>query len=196
MLTRFVIIVSLALCAIFFFVAPSRYTADDFRSVIVQEHGLNAAFFGEAHASRVLALLDQFRSTMAGPSVHNESGAAAAHGAPAQFSKSAYGQAMDAMFLLAVYRLSYFLEFLPLFLPFLIVFIIDGFCARSVRAREFVPHSPAMYGSVLFLLVCVCALIVIAFSLPFALHPLVLACCPVIASCLAGIAVGNYHKHV
>ncbi len=196
MLTRILVVIAMAICLATLVAAPSRYTADEFRATIVNEHGLFAAVFGEHHAASVLERTDQLRRLVGGPTVHHEDGGLSAHGAPTQFNKSNYGQAVDAMLLLAGYRASYYIEFLPLLLPFLVVFIIDGLTTRSVRAREFLPHSPGVYGLLLFLMVAVLSGTFVAICLPWVVHPLWLMLSPVFLAFLAGRATANYHKHL
>jgi hypothetical protein len=168
-IVRFLLVVAIAVCGFVLLVSPTRYSEGELHETIVQEHGLQVVTFGEEPARR---LLDRF----------------------GDYRRSAYGRSLDAMLLLSIYRLAAFVELVPLVLPFLLVFLVDGLMTRSVRALEFVPHSAGIYGVALLCLVAVFSATAVAFFVPFPVHPLVFALSPVAAAFLVGRAAANYHK--
>lgn len=196
MWTRVLLVIAMAACLAMIVVAPTRHTASDFFQTIVDEHGRIALMFGDSHGAQILDRMRQYHHFFFADSVHREDGAAAGHGAPNQFGRSAYGEAMDAMLRLALYRAAYFVEFLPLLIPLLIAFVVDGLSVRSARAREFLPHSPAIYGLALFSLAVLFSFTVVVFCYPTAIHPLWLVASPALAAVLAGRVVSSYHKHI
>jgi hypothetical protein len=188
-LVRFILVIALAVGAFVFFVAPTRYTVDELHETIVHEHGLQVATFGDAPAERVLERFGRYRRIGDGGAV-GDSGSDPTTG----FLRSEYGRSLGALLLLSLYRVSAFVELLPLVLPFLVVFMVDGLVTRSVRALEFVPHSAGIYGAAYLGLVTVFSFTVVAMSLPVLVHPMLFALAPFAAAVLAGRAAANFHK--
>jgi hypothetical protein len=193
-LTRFVVLVALAICTAVVAVAPVRYSPDELKETLVEEHGLNAGTFGERHAARALERFRHWRTVLSGDRPAPPSGAADGDAA-ARLAQSEYGASMTVILWLALYRTCHLVEVLPLVIPFVLVFLVDGLTVRTVRAREFIPHSAGMYGLLLFLLVVVMCATVVAFCLPVAVHPALFTLCPISAAVVIGRAAANYHKH-
>lgn len=188
-IVRFLLVVAIAVCGFLLLVSPTRYSEDELHETIVQEHGLQVVTFGEEPARHVLDRFGRYRKIgHDGAIVDNDLDPSTA------FLRSAYGRSLDAMLLLSIYRLAAFVELVPLVLPFLLVFLVDGLMTRSVRALEFVPHSAGIYGVALLCLVAVFSATAVAFFVPAPVHPLVFALAPVAAAFLVGRAAANYHK--
>lgn len=105
-----------------------------------------------------------------------------------------YFRSVDALLLLASYRLSTLIEWLPWLLVFALVAIADGGFTRLIKAKEFLQHDPeifALYASLGIVVVCAT---VIGFVLPVTLHPLLLPSIPLMIGALAGRALGCFHR--
>lgn len=104
-----------------------------------------------------------------------------------------YFRSVDALLLLASYRLSTLLEWLPLLAAFVMAAIADGGFARFIKAKEFRQHDPEMFAWYASLGIVVLCATVIGFVLPMRLHPLLLPCAPLVAGTLVGRALGCFH---
>lgn len=104
-----------------------------------------------------------------------------------------YFRSVDALLLLASYRLSTLLEWLPLLAAFVMAAIADGGFARFIKAKEFRQHDPEMFAWYASLGIVVLCATVIGFVLPMRLHPLLLPCAPLVAGTLVSRALGCFH---
>lgn len=105
-----------------------------------------------------------------------------------------YFRSVDALLLLASYRLSTLLEWLPLLAPFVLAAITDGGFERLIKAKEFRQHDPemfALYASLGIVLLCVT---VIGFVFLVSRHPMLLPCVPLVVGVLMGLALGCFHR--
>ena len=105
-----------------------------------------------------------------------------------------YFRAVDALLLLASYRLSTLLEWLPWLAVFVLTVVVDGGFARLIKAKEFLQHDPEMFALYASLGIVILCATVIGFVLPVTLHPLLLPCVPLVVGVLAGRAVGCFHR--
>jgi hypothetical protein len=107
---------------------------------------------------------------------------------------NAYFRSVDALLLLASYRLSTLLDWLPWLGAFALAALADGGFSRLVKAKEFIQHDPEMFALYASLgIVTLCATF-IGFVLPVPLHPLLLPCVPLVVGMLAGRALGCFHR--
>ena len=105
-----------------------------------------------------------------------------------------YFRAIDALLLLASFRLATLLEWLPWLLAFTVAVVADGGFARLIKSKEFLQHDPemfALYACAAIVAVCATVLGLVA---PVTLHPLVMPCVPLLVSLLVGRAVGSFHR--
>jgi Domain of unknown function (DUF4400) len=106
-----------------------------------------------------------------------------------------YFKGIDALLLVATYRLSSLFEWLPIIGVFVCVAWLDGLMMRLVRSKEFANHSPVMFGLSSCGVMLVIALTIIAFVLPIAVHPLLIASAPVAIGVFGSMAIANFHRH-
>ena len=105
-----------------------------------------------------------------------------------------YFRSVDALLLLASYRLSTLLEWLPMLSVFVMAAIADGGFARFIKAKEFRQHDPEMFALYVGLGIVVLCASVIGFVWPMRLHPLLLPCAPLVVGMLVGRALGCFHR--
>ena len=96
--------------------------------------------------------------------------------------------------MLASYRLSSLLEWLPWLLPLVLVAGTDGALVRVIRAKEFLQHDPEMFAVWCSLLIITACTTVVAFVLPVQLHPASLAGLPIAMAVLLGRAITHFHQ--
>ena len=107
---------------------------------------------------------------------------------------NSYFRAIDALVLLAAFRASAILEWLPWMAAFLVAAMADGAISRVIKSKEFLHHDPerfALYASMSILLACAA---VVALVLPVGVHPLV---SPIVVATLAvlwGRSIAHFHK--
>lgn len=203
---RAVAILSLVSLLILVLYVPSVHPPERFMMQLRAEHAGAAAYWGDEPALRILerAVRMQEMTTDATPvpSLKAAPSPAAVNGAVSQemstvnqrIFNNPYFRSVDALLLLASYRLSTLLEYLPWLAAFVLAAIADGGFARLVKAKEFRQHDPeifALYASATIALVCAT---VICFVLPVTLPPPVLPSFPLVVSVLAGRAVSCFHR--
>ncbi|MBY0469042.1 MAG: DUF4400 domain-containing protein, partial [Burkholderiaceae bacterium] len=104
------------------------------------------------------------------------------------------GLAIDALVLLACYRLSTLLEWLPWLVAFCVAALVDGGVVRVLRSREFRQHDPELFALLSCLAIVAACAAVVGFVIPVALHPLLMPSVPLLMSLLLGRAFANFHR--
>ena len=203
---RGVALVSLIALLVLVLYLPSAHPPERFVAQLRAEHSAAAAFWGEAPAthmlSRALSVQESARSATPLPSSGDAPDIKGVNGAVAnemasvnqRLFNNAYFRSIDALLLLASFRLATLLEWLPWLLAFVAAAMLDGYFVRSIKAKEFLHHDPelfAVYAS--GAIVAGCAT-VLAFVLPVDLHPLVLPCVPLVIGTLLSRALGSFHR--
>ena len=170
------------------------------------EHRSIALFWGDAPAQRILAraigMQGTARSAASLPSAADAPAASAVTSAVAaemanvnrRLLDNAYFRSIDALLLLAAYRLATLLEWLPWLLAFAVAALADGYVVRLIKAKEFRQHDPevyAVYACAAIVTICAAA---VGLVVPLSLHPLVMPGVPLLVSALGGRAVGSFHR--
>lgn len=202
---RVVSIVSLLCMLVLVLYLPSAHPPDRFIDLVRQERQAIGSFWGDAASlrilSRALAMVESAQQASpvpvpsAAPSSNRVNGAVAIEMASVnqRLFNSAYFRSIDALLLLAAFRLSTLIQWLPWLLAFGAAAVLDGFVIRQVKAKEFRQHDPewfATYASLGIVTICVT---VIGFVLPLALHPLMMPCAPLLLSIFLGRTAGSFH---
>ena len=203
---RAVAVLSLVSLLILVLYLPSAHPPERFVAQLRAEHQAAARFWGDEAAmrmlSRALSVQDSARQASPVPSSADAPALGAVDGAVAQEMASvnqrlfnnAYFRSIDALFLLASFRLATLLEWLPWLLAFTAAVVADGGFTRLIKSKEFLQHDPemfALYACASIVAVCAAVLGLVA---PLTLHPLVMPCVPLLVSILLGRAVGSFHR--
>lgn len=203
---RVVTVISLLCLLVLVLYLPSVHPAQRFIMQLRAEHQTVSAFWGDAPASRILSralsLQDSAREATPVPSVGDAPPASALDGAVAQEMTSlnqrlfnnAYFRSIDALVLLASYRLSTLLEWLPWLVAFCVAALVDGGVVRVLRSREFRQHDPELFALFSCLAIVAACAAVVGFVIPVALHPLLMPSVPLLMSLLLGRAFANFHR--
>ncbi len=185
---------------------PSEHPPERFLAQIRSEHRAMEEVWGEAPAIRILdrALILQGAAREATPVLPPATASAASDvdGAVAREMASvnrrlfgnSYFRAIDALVLLAAFRLSAMLEWLPWMAAFLAAAVADGAISRVIKSKEFLHHDPerfALYASLSILLACAA---VVALVLPVGVHPLVSPSVVATLAVLWGRCVAHFHR--
>ena len=207
MIIRVVSITSLILLLVFVLYLPSAHPPERFITQLSIEHERNYDFWGKEHALRILSRMlalhadakaaSPIAEALAGsePHSHVESAAGTemAH-VNARLFNNRYFQSIGALFALATYRLSAFLEWLPYLSVFVIAAFLDGFIRRIVKSKEFLQHNPELFALHVSLVILIACGTVVAFVLPVTVHPLLFAAVPISIGIFASLALANYHR--
>lgn len=185
---------------------PSANPPERFLAQIRSEHQAMEALWGETPALRILAraLVLQGAAQEATP-IPPTAGASAASGVDGVVARemasvnqrlfgNSYFRAIDALVLLATFRLSAMLEWLPWMAAFVAAAMADGVISRVVKSKEFLHHDPerfALYASLAILLTCSG---VVALVLPTFLHPLVAPAGLSVLALLWGRSIAHFHR--
>jgi len=83
---------------------------------------------------------------------------------------------------------------LPWVAAFVLIACFDGYLVRIIRSKEFLEHSPMRFA-----LCAIGASITFAFTLlllviPASIHPLVLACVPLVLGTFVARAISHFHR--
>lgn len=203
---RAVAVLSLLVLLVLVLYVPSAHPPERFLSQLRAEHEAATACWGAEPATRMLDRAMRMQDSTAQvtpiPAAKDAPSTAGVNAAVSQEMSSvnqrlfnnAYFRAVDALLLLASYRLSTLLEWLPWLAVFVLAEVVDGGLARLIKAKEFLQHDPEMFALYASLgIVTLCAT-VIGFVLPVSLHPLLLPCVPLVVGVLAGRALGCFHR--
>jgi len=112
----------------------------------------------------------------------------------ARLFNSPYFRSIDALLLLASYRLFTLLEWVPWMALFCLTALLDGGVVRSIKARQFVHHDPEMFALFVSMAIVLVCGAVLASVLPVTLPALLLPAVPVAMGVFAGGALGNFHR--
>lgn len=203
---RAVAVLSLVSLLIMVLYLPSAHPPERFLAQLRDEHRAAARFWGDQPAmrmlSRALIFQDSARQVSPVPSPGDAPAPDAVDVAVAREMASVnerlfnngYFRSIDALFLLASFRLASLLEWLPWLLAFTVAVVADGCFARIIKSKEFVQHNPEVFAlHSCASIVAVCAF-VLALVAPLTLHPLVMPCAPLPISLFVSRAAGNFHR--
>ena len=185
---------------------PSAHPPERFLAQIRSEHQALEALWGEAPALRILdralGIQGAAREATPVPPTAVASEASGVDGAVAREMASvnqrlfgnSYFRAIDALVLLAAFRLSAMLEWLPWMAAFVAAAMADGAISRVIKSKEFLHHDPerfALYASLAILLTCGGA---VAMVMPISLHPLVAPAGLSVLAMLWGRSIAHFHR--
>jgi hypothetical protein len=203
---RAVAVLSLLVLLVLVLYVPSAHPPERFLSQLRAEHEAASAYWGAEPATRMLdramSMQDSTAQVTPIPAAKDAPSPAGVNAAVSREMSSvnqrlfnnAYFRAVDALLLLASYRLSTLLEWLPWLAVFVLAAVVDGGLARLIKAKEFLQHDPEMFAFYASLGIVILCATVIGFVLPVTLHPLLLPCVPLVVGVLAGRALGCFHR--
>lgn len=206
---RVVAIASLTALLALVLYLPSAHPPSRFMDQIRAEHAAVTDVWGAKHALRIMARMLDMQTSQVQVSAMPSAMAASSASSPSpvdaamaiqigQMGKrlfsNPYFKSIDALLALALYRLSVWMEGLPVLLIFSLLAIADGLLIRVVRSKVFVQHNPEMFALHASLVIVVSCLSVVAFVLPSFIHPYWLAAGPFVMGLCANRAVANYHR--
>jgi hypothetical protein len=184
---------------------PSAVPPERFLDVLREEHAVMERMCGPEVADRVLArMLDmqQASTAVSAPPapVETKQPTAVDAAMTAQIGQvstrlfgNPYFRSIDSLFALVSYRLSAAVELLPLLGIFLVIVAVDGFVVRMVRSKEFVPHSAELFGGSVVAGIALGSAVVVAWFLPYQLHPMLVVLALLTMLFVLSRAVANYH---
>lgn len=203
---RAVAILSLLILLVLVLYIPSAHPPDRFLAQLHVEHQAAAVYWGDQAAIRMLdrALKMQDATAEVTP-IPAEKDAPLLAGVDSAVSRemghvnrrlfnNPYFRSVDALLLLASYRLSTLIEWLPWLCIAILVAVIDGGFTRLIKAKEFLQHDPemfALYASAGIIVLCAT---VIGFVQPLTLPPWLLPYVPVLIGVLTGRAIACFHR--
>jgi hypothetical protein len=186
---------------------PSANPPERFLLQIRIEHDLNIAFWGEDHAHQILerSLSLYARQNELAPAAFastpsvpvTDVNAAVANGMSDVVQRlfhNRYAQAFDAVLLLATYRFSVLLQWLPWVAAFVLIACLDGYIVRVIRSKEFLEHSPMRFALCVIGATLALALTLLLLVTPASIHPLAPGCIALILGTLVARAISHFHR--
>ena len=201
--------VAFALCAVLIYALylPSANPPERFLQQIRVEHELNAAFWGEDDALRImersLSLYARqgelapaaFASTPSVPVTDVNAAVANQMSEVVQrLFHNSYAQGFDAVVLLATYRFAGLMHWLPWVAGFIAIVCFDGYLVRIIRSKEFLEHSPMHFALCAIGATLALALTLLLLVIPASIHPLALACVPLVLGTFVARAISHFHR--
>ena len=107
---------------------------------------------------------------------------------------NAYFRSIDALVLLAAFRLSSLIEWLPWLAAFAIAVMVDGAIRRLIKSKEFRQHDPELFALYACLAIVTACATVVGFVIPLTLHPLVMPGVAIAISVLLSRALASFHR--
>ena len=203
---RAVAVLSLLVLLVLVLYVPSAHPPERFLAQLRAEHEAATAYWGAEPATRMLNRAMRMQDSTAEvtpiPAAKDAPSPAGVNGAVSREMSSvnqrlfnnAYFRSVDALLMLASYRLSVLLQWLPWLLPLVLVAGTDGALVRVIRSKEFLQHDPELFAVWCSLLIITLCAMVIAFVLPVSMHPMALAGFPVAVAVLLGLAIAHFHR--
>lgn len=187
---------------------PSAHPPEHFVERVRHEHGRTVAFWGEDTAQRILdrtlalqtqtATLSPIPTPASAPALPSASLDSAVGQEMTRVNQrlfdSAYFRAIDALLLLASYRLSTLLEWLPRCAVLTMALVADALFVRARKSREFRHHDPEMFA--LFASAAIFALCATTLAMvwPWSLPPPAWALVPIGVAVLVSRAITHFHR--
>ncbi len=203
---RAIALLSLLAMLVLVLYVPSVHAPGEILQTLRQEHEATARLRGLAHADQQLERAMRLQSDAARssplPHVQPTARSPGINGAIAaemvsvnrRLFDNAYVRSVEAVLLLASYRLVGLLTWLPWLAPLALAAALDGRWVRIVKAREFGHHNPELFAVWCCLLILSTCGSVVALVVPVALHPLALLAAAVSAAGLVGLGVASFHR--
>lgn len=105
-----------------------------------------------------------------------------------------YFRSIDALLILATYRVSALLEWLPKGVFLVLGLIADAVMERLVKAKEFRQHDPEMFALYLSAAIIAGCGLVLSLVLPWTVHPFAWALAPLGIAVLLARAIADFHR--
>jgi hypothetical protein len=203
---RGVAVISLLSLLILVLYLPAAHPPEWFLQQLRLEMGRCAEFWGEAVATdmldRAMGMQTSARGVTPTPSSHDAPSTKNLEGAVAtemgavnqRFFNNAYFRSVEALFMLASFRLAMMLQWLPWLALLALPLVLDGHWHRVIKAKEFRQHDPEMFAIWACLGISGSCAAVLGLVFPITLHPMVLPGAPLLILMLAGMAWRSYHR--
>lgn len=207
---RVVAIISLSALLVLVLYLPSAHPPSRFMTRIRAEYALAREVWGAEHAMRIMTRMLDMQSAQVQVSARPAAfvGASASSSVSSvdaamasqidQMSKRLFGNAyfksIDALLALALFRISVWIECLPVLIVFGMLALADGMLVRVVRSKVFVQHDPELFALHASLAIVLSCLSIVAFVLPVLVHPYWLAMAPFAMGVCVNRAMANYHR--
>ncbi|AEF88732.1 hypothetical protein DelCs14_1703 [Delftia sp. Cs1-4] len=203
---RIVSVASLTALLLLVLYLPSAQPPERFMQQLRAEHLRAADFWGTGPAERMLDRMMALQADAAAMSpVPRASSAAPVGGLDravgqemAQVNRrlfdNAYFRSIDALLILASYRLSMLLEWLPRCWMLALALVTDAFLERATKSKVFRQHDPEMFALYVSAAIFTLCASVLAMVWPWALHPAAWAAAPILVCVLASRAISHFHR--
>lgn len=202
---RAVTVLSLLALLVLVLYMPSAQPPERFIGQLRAEHAAALEIWGAAAATRMLdRALRMQDSTAAGSPAAALSGvdssglqsavAVELRTVNQRLFDNAYFRSVDALLLLASYRVASLLEWLPGLLAFALAAFVDGGLVRLVKAKEFRQHDPEMYALWSCLGIVTACAAMVSVVLPVTLPAYALPAAAIVLSLLFGKALASFHR--
>jgi hypothetical protein len=107
---------------------------------------------------------------------------------------NAYFRSIDALLVLAIYRLCALLEWMSKGTFLLLALLADSVMKRVVKTKEFARHDPEVFALCLSTAIIASCACVLALTLPVSMHPLTWVAAPLGIFAILVRAVADFHR--
>jgi hypothetical protein len=209
MIIRVTAIVCLALVGILILYLPSAHPPERFLMQVRVEHEQNQRLWGGDSAVRIMArALTLYQGSQdTSPIPHALAANQAGQGSPVnaavaaqmnvitgRFFSNTYFKSIDTLLLMALYRVSALIEWLPASSVFVLVALFDGLVRRAVKVKQFEQHSPELFSFYAAILIMVLCGTVVVFVVPVTLPSAALAGVPIAVGVCGGLSIAHFHR--
>lgn len=203
---RIVSIAALLCLLVLVLYLPSAHPPERFLAQIRSEHQAMEELWGETPAlrtlDRALGLQGAARESTPIPPTAGTSAASGVDGAVAREMASvnqrlfgnSYFRAIDALVLLAAFRASAMIEWLPWLAVAALASLVDGGIVRLIKAKEFRHHDPELFALFAGLAITAACATVVALVIPVTMPPLLIPVVPIGVAALAALALAHFHR--
>ncbi len=203
---RAVAVLSLLTVLVLVLYIPSAHPPERFLAQLRAEHEAAAVYWGNEPAIRILNRAVRIQDATAEvtpiPAAKDAPSRADVDGAVSRemafvnqrLFNNPYFRSVDALLLLAAYRLSTLIEWLPWLSVFMLAALVDGGYTRLIKAKEFLQHDPEMFAVYANASIIILCATVVSFVLPVIFPPILLPCVPVLIGTLVGKTAGCFHR--
>lgn len=203
---RAVAVVSLLSLLVMVLYLPAAHPAERFLQQLRAELQTSAEYWGRDATTEMLAralgMQTSARDATALPSTHDAPPLQTLDAAVStemsavnqRLFNNSYFRSIEALFMLASFRLSMLLKWLPWLTLFALPVAMDGHWHRIIQAKEFQQHDPEMFAIWACSAILATCATVLGLVVPASLHPLVMPCAPGLVIVLAGMAWRSFHR--
>jgi hypothetical protein len=197
---RAVAIVSLLTTLALALYLPSAFPPERFLAQLKADHQAASELWGPDDATRLLESALTITQVPDGPGMRSTAGSAVDTAVSREMATvgqrlfhNAYFRSIEALLLLAMFRLAAIAHALPWLLPFVATVLVDAQLVRLRKSREFHRHDPELFALALTGAIVVACCTFVTLLLPIDVPSVMWSVAPLLSGWLLGEALASFH---